>query len=38
VEALADHLLAAEVRAEPAEGLGILVDHRNLVPQPFQTR
>ncbi len=38
VEALADHLLAAEVRAEPAERLRVLVDHRDLVAEPLQTR
>jgi hypothetical protein len=38
VEALPDDLAPAEVRAEPAEGLGILVDDRDLVPEPFQAR
>ena len=38
VEALPDHLLAAEVRAEPTERLRVLVDHGDLVAQPLQPR
>ena len=38
VEALADDLASAEVGPEPAEGLGLLVDDRDLVPEPLQAR
>ena len=36
VEAEAGHLAAGEVRAEPAEGLGVLVDDRDAVPDLLQ--
>ena len=38
VEALPDDLTPAEVRAEPAERLGILVDDGDLVTEPFEAR